>query len=142
MNVRITGTEDVMRALQALAAKVPSAIERALREESEVVMTEAKQLVPVEVGVLKGTGFVGPVQRRGDVYRADLAFGGPAAGYAEVQHEDETLNHTGTHYSSRLRRRYERTGQAKYLEQPVMEAQPGFAERMRDRIARDLGTDL
>lgn len=142
MNVTITGTADVMAALQALARRVPGAIERALREESEAVMAEAKLLVPVEVGPLRSSGFVGPVQRTGDLYRADLAFGGPAADYAEVQHEREDFNHTGTHYSSRLGRMYQRTGQAKFLEEPVEDARPEFAERMRTRIARALGTDL
>lgn len=142
MNVRITGTEDVMRNLQAIAARVPAAIERALERESEAVMGAAKALVPFEVGALKESGFAGPVQRSGEVFRVEVAFGGPAVDYAPIQHEDTTLNHTGTHYSSRLRRPYQRTGQAKFLEEPLLDAAPGLAERMRDRIARDLGTDL
>lgn len=139
MKVTISGAPDVMAQLQRVANRVPGAIEQALRVEAEAVMATAKQLVPVEVAALKGSGFVSPAVRDGNVVRVEMAFGGPAAPYAEIQHEDETLNHTGTHYSSRLRRMYTRTGQAKFLEAPLLDVAPRLASRLALRLKAALG---
>lgn len=139
MKVTITGSSEVMGKLQRVAARVPGAIEQALRVEAEAVMATAKLLVPVEVGVLKASGFVSPAERVGSTVRVEVAFGGPAAGYAEVQHENESLVHTGRHYSSRLRRMYTRRGQAKYLEAPVLDVAPKLAARLAARLRAALG---
>jgi hypothetical protein len=76
---------------------------------AEEVMGDSKDnYVPVDEGILKGTGVVSPIQRSGRSLRVTLAYGGPAAPYALKQHETEEFNHT--------------VGEWKYLETPLMNA--------------------
>lgn len=119
--------------------RMRAAVLSAVNQEAEAVRAAALPLIPVEVGTLKGSALVSPAVRTGEVVRAEIAVGGAATPYAEVQHEDETLNHTGTHYSSRLRRMYTRTGQAKFLEEPLLEAAPSLRDRLQARVAAALG---
>ena len=99
-------------------------------------MTSAKQIVPVDLGNLKNSGFVslpevGPNRKTVTVI---LAFGGPAGsgnhdnktnkepvGYAIIQHFDCTLNHPGH-------------GQCRYLSKPVNRARKGLQNRVKKHI--------
>jgi hypothetical protein len=68
---------------------------QSLRAIGESIMTDVKNAspgrgVPVDTGVLRSTGRVdGPTGGK-----VTLSFGGAAAPYALVQHEDTTLHHT------------------------------------------------
>lgn len=78
----------------------------------EKIMTEAKILCPVDLGTLHASGHVRTLQAGNDFVLV-LAFGGPAAPYAAIVHEDMTARHA--------------VGQAKYLEVPVVQNKPQFA---------------
>lgn len=121
--VQVRGIGAVNAALSRLADLNERAAARALREEAEIEMTEAKRRTPVDLGPLRASGHV--------VYghaglTARLDFGGPSAPYAVYVHEDLEAFH--------------RVGQAKFLESVLLESAPYFAERVARRMARLLGT--
>lgn len=131
--IRVRGIEQVRRALRRLNGTANEAFARELFREGETIMTESKQLVPVDSGALRSTGHVTPPVREAGTLRVTLAYGGPAGaegvsdegkgryvGYALHVHEDLTARHT--------------VGGPKFLERPALEATPGMATRMAVRI--------
>lgn len=103
MNIRIEGAGRLRAKLQAAAQVSQDALMAALHQEAEAVMTDAKQnYVPVKTGALRASGMVQPPVGNS----VTLGFGGPAAGYAVIVHEDLTKHHP--------------VGSAKYLELPLM----------------------
>ena len=111
IEILVTGIAEVNAQLAKLVERDQQAAVQALREEAETIMTDSKQRVPVDTGVLRASGFVSPVE---DGVR--LAYGGAASDYAIYVHENLDANHP--------------VGEAKYLERPVLEALPGLAERV------------
>jgi hypothetical protein len=112
--------------MQARIARVgrtaSNAAERALRIEGERIMTRSKQeFVPVDLGALRASGHVQEPTRRGKDVEVVMAYGGPAAPYALIQHENPDFRH--------------RVGQWKYLEQPMREAEPGMADRLAKALS-------
>ena len=85
-----------------------------LFEAGNMIMTDAKRRVPVDLGNLKGSGYVtAPTATPGGTH-VEVGFGGPAAGYAIYVHEDLSAHHP--------------VGEAKYLENAVeAKAQAAFA---------------
>jgi hypothetical protein len=89
-----------------------------LVREAETIMTRSKRdFVPVDLGTLRASGHVRPPQITGTRATITMGYGGAASAYAIVQHENLTLRHPNG-------------GQAKYLEQPVMEAMRGLDRRL------------
>lgn len=56
------------------------------------ITARADELVPFDTGVLSGSQTVKPTGK-GTIVQVEIGYGGPAAPYALVQHEDETLSH-------------------------------------------------
>lgn len=83
-------------------------------------MSQSKQIVPVDTGTLRNSGFVELPTESDGLIKVEMGYGGAAAPYAVFVHEDMQAFH--------------RVGQAKYLEDPVNQAKKGIA----DRIAADL----
>ena len=113
-------TQSVLKNLQRLASDVPQLVGAAMFVEAEIEMTEAKKLTPVDLGNLRDTGHVQPPEYSGNEISVTMGFGGPAAPYALVQHERLDYFHE--------------VGQAKFLEQPLMEAAPFLAARIAKRV--------
>lgn len=132
----ITGTEELARALEAWGRNAALALSQALYEEAENLMTRSKRLVPVDTGNLRASGHVRPPVRQGGALVVVLGYGGPAGsgnqgatnsrevGYAVYVHENTQAQHT--------------TGQAKFLEQPVLEAQRTLGRTLAERGAKVL----
>jgi hypothetical protein len=120
IRVEVKGTKGLAQALDRYGRKAKRALKAALFQEAEGIMTQAKQIVPVRDGFLKGSGHVRLPQEQSGGVSIELGFGGPAAPYAVIVHEDLNAFH--------------KVGQAKYLEEPVNQAKPG----MSGRIARDV----
>lgn len=121
MSVEITGLNETLRRLAELEAQALRGAKRGLNQWSEETMTEAKERVPVEEGVLKASGFVEPPEEAGGVISQEIGFGGAASDYALVQHEDLSLNHPNG-------------GQAKFLESAVNERE--------GQLARDIAAEV
>lgn len=86
---------------------VKGPVPRALRSVGEVWMTEAKKRTPVDTGVLRSSGHVQGPTVHGNEIVVRLVFGGPAADYAAIVHENLQAHHD--------------VGQAKYLESVTAE---------------------
>jgi hypothetical protein len=117
MQVLWKGTPQVQEQLRQVALAVPGGIRRALREWAERVMSLSKsQYVPVDTGALRASGFVEGPDQTGTV---TLGFGGVAAPYAVIVHEDLQARHL--------------VGGPKYLEQPLKLSLGLTRELIRDR---------
>jgi hypothetical protein len=108
------------------ATALVTAAEAALFEEGEAIMaTSRESFVPVDEGILKGSGHVEPPERHGDEIAVTLAYGGPAEAYAIVQHENKLFRH--------------RVGRSEYLAEPVRLASGTLAHDLAERIRAKVG---
>jgi hypothetical protein len=117
----LTGDEELVNALKAGKEHTPQAIAQAIWEEANMIFAKSQILVPVDTGVLRGSGGVSAPQMGTQGYFVDIFYGGPAAPYALFVHEI-----IGNYHNPPT--------QAKYLEQPVMEAMPSIQQNIRGRI--------
>ena len=115
------GDKELVNALEAGKDDTPQAIAQAIWEEANLIFAKSQILVPVDTGVLRGSGGVSAPQRGNRGYFVDIFYGGPAAPYALYVHEI-----IGNYHNPPT--------QAKYLEQPVMEAMSTIQENIKGRI--------
>lgn len=117
--VNFRGFDEMDRRLKALADAEPlrKSIARDTYKRGLRILEVATRLVPVDTGVLRGSGFVQIPEIAGDRVSTTIAFGGPAAPYAFIVHEDLDAFH--------------QVGQAKYLEEPFLAEQDGMLEDFR-----------
>jgi hypothetical protein len=117
----------LVSATTRLAGALREAAAGAIRVEHERIMTTAKRRTPVDTGALRASGHVQPTRvEAGGRLVSVGGFGGPAAPYAVVVHEDLTARHP--------------VGQAKFYETSVLEAQRDMAERLAAHIRRHMTT--
>lgn len=114
----ITGLASVQRLIRVMGDLAIDAFVFAMREEAELIMTEAKRRTPVKTGALRDSGVV-MQQGQGADTVFTLQFGGPAAPYAVYVHYDLTKHHDN--------------GQALFLESAIQEALPGLSDRIAAR---------
>jgi hypothetical protein len=124
LEVTVTGVDQLIANVKNLANKSSDAALRALREESEVIMTEAKNLTPVDTGALRGSGRVTATKEPGGALSAQLMFGNASVDYALIVHENTTAHHD--------------VGQSKYLEEPLNRSLPNLPDRISKRIGQIL----
>ena len=117
----LNGDEQLVKALKSGKEKSPQAIAQAIWEEANMIFAKSQILVPVDTGVLRGSGGVSAPQIGSQGYFVDIFYGGPAAPYALYVHEI-----IGNYHNPPT--------QAKYLEQPLMEAMDGLQSRLKGRI--------
>ena len=114
--------KEITEGLKKWGARAIPALGRALYEEAEVTMTQAKRNTPVLTGAMRASGHVLPPTYSLHEVTVTLGFGGPAGsgnhagetnktdvGYAIVVHENLSARHI--------------VGGAKYLERAIVEAQ-------------------
>lgn len=115
----------VARALEALANKAPAVMGEELFDAMETrVITPAQDLAPVDLGPLRASAYVSPPKVSRGEASVTGGFGGAAAAYAEIQHENLQFEHT--------------VGEAKYLEKPLLAFMSRFVEYIGKRLARRL----
>ena len=117
----LEGIEELQKALKEGKEQSPRAIAQAIWEESNLIFAKSQVLVPVDTGVLRGSGGVSAPQQGPQGMFVDIFYGGPAAPYALYVHEI-------------IENYHKPPTQAKYLEQPLMEAQAQLQSRIKDRI--------
>jgi hypothetical protein len=115
----VRGVDEVCRNLDLYGEKAIQATERGLYEEAEIVMAASKRLVPVDTGTLRSTGHVRRPISGAHGISVTMGYGGPAAPYALVQHEE--------HHEKK-----------KYLETPFLAAMRGISARLAKRIKRNV----
>lgn len=155
-SITFSGGDAMRGRLTGLAAQAKGAIARVLYEEGHDVLRESQERVPVDLGVLKTSGFVTTPEWTGDTARVTVGYGGAASAYAAAVHEHmgigsavvggggevglsdfdppswklaEAQGH-GVHFSG---------GGPKFLESVLHEHEPTFAARMGANVAADLG---
>jgi hypothetical protein len=126
VSINWEGLDELKFALNNSSPYLTDIFEMSLAEESAVIFARSQMLVPVATGVLKGSGYVTPIQRQGTITYQDIGYGGPAAGYAMWVHESFSEHKEPT--------------QRKYLERPVNERsrylQKNIAIRMNDMLQK------
>ena len=152
--IEIKGLDEALRKLHAMPENVKRFVGRGLYAEAQAVMADSKEnYVPVDTGVLSGSGFVKPPTVSADEISVVLGYGGPAVKYALAVHENPRAGKTGgllpptqsiagilartfgTGAYTRRRKTWAKTGQWKYLEIPVVQA----TDKFRAVIASAIG---
>lgn len=118
IKVAFKGIDKVLKEVNKLSERYQRAMEAGTYGLGQEIMTDSKQRVPIDLGALKGSGYVtSPVRTRGKI-AVELGYGGPAKDYAVAQHERTEYKHE--------------TGEAKYLENAINAASGGAAKRLID----------
>lgn len=126
MTMQLTGVKELKAKLGKISGpELTLAIERGLYLAAEEIMTASKQIVPLDLGTLRGSGHVKPPVSMGGHTEVELGYGGAASAYAIIQHERTDFRHTGGR-------------QAKYLERPLLDAIP----QMSAILGRPIKTHL
>jgi hypothetical protein len=121
----MTGSDLLVNRLADMGRRGARAVDRAVYEFGEIEMAEMKERVPVDEGILKGSGFVEPPKREGNKVILNLGFGGQAEDYAIIVHEDLEAFH--------------RVGEAKFVESVINESAPHFTRRVAASLFAELG---
>jgi hypothetical protein len=103
-----------------VAINAPRELARALFQEAERVMAEAKRRTPVDTGALRSSGTVSAPTADAGGFQVQLSFGGPSAPYGLYVHEDLEAHHP--------------VGQAKFLESAALEAAPTLLDHVGRRV--------
>lgn len=104
VSVKIEGLEKIRAAIEKAKKRGVEAVASALYVAAGVVMTEAKQRAPVDLGPLRNSGYV-TLPEASSAPQVELGFGGAAKEYALIQHERLEFKHE--------------VGEAKYLENAI-----------------------
>lgn len=115
--VEMKGLDRFIRRFNVAAAQLQPALAAAIWQEANVIADKADMLVPVDLGTLALSQIVHDPVMQGSVTYVDITYGGPAAPYAEVQHENESFSHPSEYSGLPPNGR-----QAKYLEEPFDDA--------------------
>ncbi len=110
------GTRALMLRIAKAGAKANLAAMAALYAEANRIMALSVRITPRDTGALRASGHVeGPtLTARGP--EVEMGYGGSSAPYAVFVHEKLDAHHD--------------VGQAKFLEQPVLEAANGLGQRL------------
>lgn len=161
IHVKVTGTREMLRAIEQAGNRAIAATKAALYQEGERVMAASKMEAPVGVdAVLRASGYVRPPEPIGRGWRVTLGYGGAAKGYALVVHEGRkpgsqppskplepwvrkklgvpTKDVASVAFLVARKIKMRGTRPTKFLEKPLLAAAPGMAGRMATRIRRSL----
>ena len=120
VHMDVEGLDRLLRLLDGSGRHVNDYMGKALHEEASEVFLLSQELVPVRDGYLKGSGFIHPPKRAGWGTSIDIAYGGPAAGYALFVHERPA--------------RHEPPTSSKFLTKPMRRQAEGLGNRLLQRI--------
>ncbi len=144
--IRIEGIDDVLAAINRGEKAVVKAAKIAVTEVATDVARRADELVPFDEGTLRNSQIVDlPTTARSRI-EATIAYGGPAAPYAVVQHEDVTLWHPPKPPGKSKVGKRQGTGPVepgggrgpKYLEHPLLEKEKTFGDEIVKAVKREL----
>lgn len=117
-----------------MSSDLETSIDQSLRLEAELVMTDSKtNYVPVDLGVLRSSGYVEDVEKTGETSSITFGFGGAAKAYAIAIHETPSQYDPPTWKGKTVEFHPAGRGR-KYLETPLRKAVDGMDERIANRI--------
>ena len=137
MSEKVEGLNQLLRKLVRLGGgEMQTLLGQELRVEGELIMTDAKEnYVPVDYGTLRATGLVTGPEMLLNLVTVALSFGGPAAPYALAVHENPRAGKTGgVSPAGKSYKHFAQHGQWKFLEAPVVAAEPGLEGRIGGRL--------
>lgn len=114
VKTKVLGAKEVAHNLTVAGDRWRHAVEAGLYMAANNIMARSKRLVPVDLGALKGSGYVTLPQRSPSKTLVEMGYGGTAKDYAVPQHERLDFKHPDG-------------GQAKYLSTAVDEKESTLA---------------
>jgi hypothetical protein len=125
VGMSLSGASSLIKRLAVAGAMADTYTAQAIYREALKIFAVSQRLVPVQYGNLKGSGLVTSPTKVSGGYEVLIGYGGPAAPYAVYVHEITTSYHKPP-------------TQAKFLEQPVLEAAGHFGAQMSSTIGKFL----
>jgi len=107
----------------ALAGQALSA---ALYKEAATIFEQSQDQVPIDTGNLRASGRLGLPKVDGNELVVEIMYGGAAADYALVVHED-------------MERNYRNGKKSKYLEDPAKARLEGMSRRLLNSVKKAMG---
>lgn len=127
----VTGDAELIAILQTAPKLAMKSLALGLHQEARGIMNHSKRdYVPVDNGILRASAVVGRPQIIGTTIRVQFGYGGAAAAYSIVQHEDTSLSHPPKNPRRTGTRSSKRPGRAHYLSQAVADMAPGMSARL------------
>ena len=147
VHVRVTGLNDIRRLIRANDRKVRAATGRAITAEVVELGRRADELVPFDTGNLMRSQIIKLPDPKGRRIVGTVEYGGAAAPYALVQHEDLTLWHPPKPPGKSKVGKRQGTGPVapgqgrgpKFLEHPFNKMKKTFARDLTRHVKRTLG---
>ncbi len=102
------------------------ALSAALYKEAATIFEESQDEVPLDTGNLRASGKLGLPQVQGNELVVEISYGGAAADYALVVHED-------------MERNYRNGKKSKYLEDPAKRRLEGMSGRLLKSVKKAMG---
>jgi len=146
LRVRIEGLDDIRRLIRVNDRKVVGATKIAVTEQVVELGRRADELVPFDTGNLMRSQIIKLPTAFGRSIVGSVEYGGTAAPYALVQHEDLELWHPPKPPGKSKVGKRQGTGPVapgqgrgpKFLEHPFKRQQKRFSARLAARVNRDL----
>lgn len=111
--------------LRSAQAGMRDIFDQALTGEAELIMREARRRVPLDLGTLRASGVILPVERSASTTIVKFGFGGSASAYAYIQH------------APRVPPFHHKPGRTElYLYNPVEERMPFIERSIAQRAGR------
>ncbi len=136
--IHFEGMKELEQRLAKADSRVMFEVKKQLFKDATEVLNQSRALAPFDTGALAGSG---SLQMRGSLKNpeAEITYGGPAAPYALVQHENVDFYHParqrgGTSAPSTGPNSKERG--AKYLTRPLFRLWPKIQKNLAEALER------
>ena len=137
MPVKITGINELKRILKTADFKIRMAANVEIHKIASAILSESKALVPFDKGILRGSAHLKAGGAASKVVMSQtVEYGGPAAPYALIQHEDLDYFHPAKARGGTSTGIPGRNRAAKYLEMPAKRHQATVVPRLIAAIKR------
>ena len=137
MPVKVTGINELKRILKGADVNIRIAANREIHKIATDILNESRALVPFQDGILSGSGHLQAGGGASNLVTSQtVEFGGPAAPYALVQHENEDYFHPAKARGGTGPGIPGQTRAAKYLEMPAKKHQATVVPRLIAAIKR------
>jgi len=125
----IDGLEDLLKVILVEGRDVAQEVGRTLYAEANTVFDLSQDIVPIDTGALRSSGVVRQPEVEGDEISVTIQYGGAAAPYAVIQHENLEYFH-------------EPPTRSKYLEAPLLERLSEVKESLEVVVHRAIQPDF
>ena len=118
--VELEGMDKLQKMLKVGGTQATTALARAVYTEANKIFFDSQAQVPIDTGALRASGIVTKPYISGNTVTVEIGYGGAAAPYAAIVHEDLEANHE--------------VGKAKFLEDPLTQAIPELGKSVANSV--------